>query len=157
LTVEWEARRVRCPQGQESAGWYEMVERGEPIIQVHFSQAVCAACPCRSECTRAERAGRQLTLRPQPAHEALQAARERMRTKEFAVTYAARAGIEGSLSQGMRRCGLRRCRYVGAVKGHLQHVLTAAALNFVRVGEWLAGTPRARTRESAFVRLVAAA
>jgi hypothetical protein len=35
--------------------------------------------------------------------------------------------------------------------------LTAAALNFVRLGEWLLGTPRAQTRHSAFARLMTAA
>jgi hypothetical protein len=37
----------------------------------------------------------------------------------------------------------------------IQHVLTAAGLNLVRVATWLAGTPLARTRQSAFVRLMA--
>jgi hypothetical protein len=33
-------------------------------------------------------------------------------------------------------------------------VLTAAALNFVRVAEWLAETPRAKTRHSSFENLM---
>jgi hypothetical protein len=33
--------------------------------------------------------------------------------------------------------------------------LIAAALNLVRIATWLAGTPLARTRQSAFVRLMA--
>jgi hypothetical protein len=44
---------------------------------------------------------------------------------------------------------------VGLPRTHLGHVATAAALNFVRVAEWLAGTPRARTRPSRFARLLA--
>src|SRR3954453_3263410 len=44
-----------------------------------------------------------------------------------------RAGIEGCLSQAMRLCGLRRSRYVGLAKAHLQHVASAAALNVVRL------------------------
>jgi len=34
-------------------------------------------------------------------------------------------------------------------------VLTAAALDFVRVALWLADTPRAATRQAAFVKLLA--
>jgi hypothetical protein len=64
--------------------------------------------------------------------------------------------VEASLSQGVRRCGLRRSRYVGLARTYLGHVLTAAALNFVRLAEWLAGTPRARTRRSPFAKLMAA-
>jgi hypothetical protein len=35
-----------------------------------------------------------------------------------------------------------------------QHVLTAAAMNLIRLGAWFAGTPLARTRQSAFTRLM---
>jgi transposase len=41
-------------------------------------------------------------------------------------------------------------------KTHLQHIATAAALNMVRLGEWLAGTPQAKTRCSPFAALKAA-
>ncbi len=56
--------------------------------------------------------------------------------------YNQRAGIEGTLSQGVRRCKLRRSRYIGIQKPHLQHVLTAVALNIVRVVQWLSEVPR---------------
>jgi hypothetical protein len=49
---------------------------------------------------------------------------------------------------------LRRARYIGLAKTQLQHVVTAAAMNLVRLGAWLAGTPLARTRHSAFARLM---
>ncbi len=39
------------------------------------------------------------------------------------------------------------------VKVHLQHALTAAALNFARLYAWLIGQSRATTRQPAFVRL----
>jgi hypothetical protein len=59
--------------------------------------------------------------------------------------------------ESVRRCGLRRSRYVGEVRTHLGHVLTATALTFVRVAEWLAGTPRGRTRRSEFALLMSPA
>ncbi|WP_371823108.1 hypothetical protein [Microvirga sp. HBU67558] len=34
-------------------------------------------------------------------------------------------------------------------KTHLQHVLTAAAMNLVQLGAWFPSTPLARTRQSA--------
>src|SRR3954452_10449543 len=82
-------------------------------------------------------------------------ARVRETQEAFAAPYRRRAGIEGTLSQGVRTMHLRRARYIGLAKVHLQHVLTAAALNLVRVAAWLAGTPLACTRHSAFVRLMA--
>jgi transposase len=51
--------------------------------------------------------------------------------------------------------GLRRCRYIGLAKAHLQHVATVAAINVYRISDWLGGVPREATRTSPFVRLVA--
>ena len=66
-----------------------------------------------------------------------------------------RAGVEGTLSQGVRGFGLRRCRYIGLAKARLQHVATAAAINVYRISDWLGGVRRAVTRTSQFARLVA--
>jgi hypothetical protein len=75
----------------------------------------------------------------------------------FRSRYAARAGIEGTHEQAIRRCGLRQCRYIGEAKAHIQHLLTAAAINVVRLSEWWAGTPLSRTRCSRFAALQPAA
>ena len=152
----WADRYATCPRGKRSIAWHEKQERGQPVVTIYFSRPECRSCPSREECTRAE-AGRRLTLRCEKEHRALQAARERQRTEAFAQAYACRAGVEGTHTQGVRRCGLRRCRYVGAVKVHLQHLLTATALNFLRAAAWLMDEPRAQTRQSAFVRAMAAA
>jgi transposase len=84
-------------------------------------------------------------------------ARERQTTEAFKEQYALRSGIEATLSQGIRAFELRRSRYVGLARTHLQHALTAAAMNFVRVGLWFTETPRAKTRLSAFQKLYQAA
>ena len=68
--------------------------------------------------------------------------------------YAGREGIEGTIARAVRTCGLRRARYVGLGKVHLQHLLSAAALNFLRVGEWLAGKPRGAPSRSPFSKLM---
>jgi hypothetical protein len=52
-------------------------------------------------------------------------------------------------------CG-KHAMFVGLAKTHFQHLATAAALNFVRLGERLTGTPRAKTRGSPFAALKAA-
>jgi hypothetical protein len=95
-----------------------------------------------------------LTIRPYEQFQALQQARARQATEEYKKEYAQRAGVEGTISQAVGAFSLRRARYFGFLKTHLQHVLTATALNFVRLGAWLAGTPLAKTRKSAFVRLM---
>ncbi|HEX2135397.1 MAG TPA: transposase [Microvirga sp.] len=83
------------------------------------------------------------------------AAREQLTTREGRRLYARRAGIEGTLSQGVRAFGLRRSRYRGLAKTHLQHVATAAAIDLGRLSDRFQATPRAATRTSRFVALAA--
>ena len=51
--------------------------------------------------------------------------------------------------------GLRRARYHGLARVHLQHVATGAAINLGRLGAWFRARPRAATRASRFAALVA--
>jgi transposase len=67
----------------------------------------------------------------------MQAARERQCTEAFKETYAIRAGIEGTISQAVRVSDLRQARYFGLPKTHLQHVITATAINVRRIVSWL--------------------
>lgn len=71
--------------------------------------------------------------------------------------YNKRAGIEGTLSQGIRSFGLRRSRYRGLDKTHLQQVASAAAMNLDRLAAWFAQRPHAKTRMSRFAALAPAA
>jgi transposase len=156
FVINWEAQHARCPQGHTSIRWTPGRDvSGDPVVRIRFHAPTCRACPVRSACTQAKEAPRQLTVRPQAQHEAIQAARQRQETAEFAAQYARRAGVEGTQSQAIRRCGLRRCRYIGHAKTQLQHALTATALNLVRVAAWLEGTTRAATRRAAFAALAA--
>ena len=84
---------------------------------------------------------------------ALAAAREAEATPEFRTAYAKRAGIEGTLSQGIRRSDLRHSRYRGAAKTHLQNILVAVAVNLWRLVAWFQERLRAHTRISAFADL----
>ena len=43
------------------------------------------------------------------------------------------------MPQGVRRMGLRRSRYIGEPRTHLQHMATAAAINLCRLHDWLVG------------------
>jgi transposase len=96
-----------------------------------------------------------MTLRPREPHEALQAARRQQETPEWQAEYAVRAGVEGTLSQGVRGFGLRRCRDIDLARTRLQHVATAVAINIDRRSACLGGVPRATTRTSPFAWLAA--
>ena len=41
--------------------------------------------------------------------------------------------VEGTISQVVQAFGLRYCRYIGFEKTQLQHIITAAAINVVRL------------------------
>ena len=122
-----------------------------PVIRITFAMRDCHACAHRSDCTDAKR--RCISVRPREQYEAREQRRTRERTERFKEEYAKRAGVEGTVSQGVRRCDIRHARYRGLSKTRLQHLATAAALNLVRVADWLDETPRAKTRHSTFERL----
>jgi transposase len=141
--IDWEAKTVTCPRGISSHRWAPMVDAWQnELIQVQFPRSLCRACTTRSLCTRSATEPRYLTLRQQAQHEALQNARRELQTGAWQKQYAKRAGIEGAISQAVRGFGLRTCRYIGLGKTHLQHVLTAAAVNLARLDNWFTGWPR---------------
>ena len=127
------------------------------MVQVHFHPKDCAGCAARPLCTKKKKGPRELTLHVEEQHLTLVEARERQQTDEFWAVYAGRAGIEGTVSEGVRTSGMRRSRYRGLAKTHLQHVATAAAINLKRGLSWLSETPRSTTYRSPFSQLAAAA
>jgi len=152
--LDWARQHATCPAGHTSASWHEKPVHGQPMIQIKFSRTACGTCPLQAQCTHTKEQRRSVTILPQVAWEALQSARARTRTPDYQHTYAARAGIEGTLSHAVRRGGLRQARYVGRAKTHFQSLLTATALNLLRILNWLAGVPIARTRGSRFRQLL---
>jgi transposase len=152
FTIDWQKRQAICPQERRSVSWTPAKDRSErDVIKIKFASADCGACVSRKQCTHTARPRRTLTIRPQQEYLALQAARVREAGEEFAKQYGVRAGIEGTISQAVRAFGLRRARYFGQAKTHLQHVLTAAAINLVRLAAWFAGDIPCITRTPRFV------
>ena len=96
---------------------------------------------------------RHLHLQPREQYEALEQARARFNSEEGQELYRCRAGVEGTISQGVRAFGMRRSRYRGLDKTHLQHVAIAAAINIDRLVAWFDGRPLAKTRVSRFAAL----
>ncbi|MFF5900898.1 transposase [Streptomyces argenteolus] len=54
-------------------------------------------------------------------------------TPEWKARYAIRSGVEGTVNEFAHGHGMRRCRYRGQGKVHIQHVLTAIAVNIERL------------------------
>jgi transposase len=155
FAIDWDNQRVTCPQGKHSTRWQlRQTPEGTPMIDVKFRHADCSACPARARCTRSQGGRpRGLNFRPKEQYQMLQAARQRQETDAFKALYKKRAGIEGTISQAVQAFGLRRTRYVGLAKTHLQHLATAAAMNLTRLAAWLDRAPKAHTRQSRFLAL----
>src|SRR5258708_12627240 len=149
FSIDWDKQPATWPQGQQSSRLSQAGER----MEIVFATETCAVCPVRQDCTRSKESGRVVHLRPQAEHEALQARRQVEQTPEFRQQYALRSGIEGTLSQGVRAMGMRRSRYDGLARTHVQHVLTAVTINLVRIDAVLTHVPRAKTRHSHFAQL----
>ena len=156
--LDWEREQATCPAGHPSISWRRRPDpAGRDLIWVKFSSKDCGPCPSRPTCCRAQGRSprRTLCLRPRAQFEALRAARQRESMAALGETYALRAGIEGTLARGIRRCRLRRTRYRGLPKVQLGHILAATGLNFLRLGEWFADRPHPQRRRSPFARLLA--
>lgn len=166
FAVDWEREQVTCPEGKVSVSWVTERTRGDNPgpggpdgrgrIKVRFSQSDCVCCPSRSLCVRSAAGrprGRQLVLPAREHYKALQQARTLLSSEEGRAECRKRAGIEGTLSQGVRHCDLRHSRYRGLRKTHLQHVATSAGLNVRRAIRYLSAVPLAPTRQSRFARL----
>ena len=155
FVFDWQAKQATCPQGKTSVTWTERTEQrsGRAIVAVQFATKTCRECPVRTQCTHAATMPRQVTVRPQAEHDALQQARLYQQTEAFRHEYQRRAGVEGTISQAVRAFGLRQARYVGLAKTHLQEIGTAVALDLCRWVDWHRQKPRAKTRTSRFAAL----
>jgi transposase len=154
FSIDWDHQEVTCPAGQHSVVWAKgHSEEGTSVIRANFPISACMTCPLQARCTRGVNRG--LTLRPQPEYQALQIARQRETTDDFWLQYKRRAGVEGTISQAVRRPGLHRSRYIGLAKTHLQAIGVAVALDIVRAINWLNDVPLATTRSSPLVALAA--
>ncbi|WP_089007295.1 IS1182 family transposase [Micromonospora viridifaciens] len=153
FTIDFDTRQVTCPQQRTSSHWHPATQRGTDVIVVKFAGPTCRPCPARAQCTTAKRGGRQLTFYPRDLHHALAAARTQQNTTGWADKYKLRAGVEGTISQALAITGIRRARYRGTAKTHLQHVFSAIALNLIRLHTWWTRHPLPPARTSNLQRL----
>ncbi|MER5917338.1 IS1182 family transposase [Streptomyces sp. NPDC001982] len=158
FAIDWENQQATCPRGHLSREWRPLRVTGHDYIQIKFDKATCLACPDRSPCTSSATGPRSIA--PQPTrelHEIQLRNRLDQHTEDWQRRYAIRAGIEATLSQNVRTCGLRRTRYRGLPKTHTGHVLTALACNVTRIADWIAEPARPRRAPSHFHALCTAA
>jgi transposase len=134
--IDWDRRHGLCPQGKTSTSWHDAKHPYGTGVRIGFAAADCAACPARALCTRSEYAGRHILLQPRVLHEIQRRNRSDQNGPGRQRRYNTRAGIEGTMSEGVRGYGLRRCRHIGLDKTRVQHVLAACGMNAARIAHW---------------------
>jgi transposase len=129
--IDFDKRQVTCPRGKTSGNWLELPSQA-PYTLVRFDKRYCDPCPDRERCTRS-REGRSITFLPRHLHERQQNNRAQQQDPQWLRTYGSRAGVEGTMSEIVNGHAGRHCRYRGQAKTHVQHVLTAIAINIERL------------------------
>lgn len=148
FSLDFDTQQASCPQGHTSSSWNPVTQRGTDTIVITFAKHTCGPCPVRAQCTTSASGRRQLTVHPRDVHQAQLTARATQTTKDFEARYALRAGVEGTIRQGVAVTGMRHARYRGLTKTRLEHANAAAAVNLIRLHAWWNGHPLDRTRTS---------
>lgn len=153
--IDWEQEKVICPQDKQTTKWTSRKERGgRTSNEASFSLHDCRPWIKSHLCVRQPgKHNRRLSFRTQEQHEVLQEARAQQKTLEWRAKYGKRGGIEGTMSQGVHNSGMRRSRYRGLRKSHLQSLSIAAAVNLQRLNNWFQEVPRSKTHRSRFAKI----
>jgi len=147
--IDYESQTAICPAGEVSAIWKKRKKDDNSTdFNVVFSKRQCQSCNLRPQCTSST--SRILHIKSEPVSEFMRKQRERQHTPEFKRLYAQRSGIEGTISQDVRRMNSRRSRLRGLQKVQFSGFMQALAMNAVRLGAHLMGIPKATTRLNPF-------
>ncbi|MFI9511218.1 IS1182 family transposase [Nocardia sp. NPDC052566] len=135
--IDFDRRQVTCPQGQVSKGWHGPYPTSSPtaapLIVARFTKGQCQPCPVRNQCTTSRESARNVGFPPRELLDLQVRARTEQQSPAWRQRYAVRSGIEGTICEFANGHGMRRCRYRGHAKAHLQHVFTAIAVNIERL------------------------
>ncbi|MDX3339701.1 transposase [Streptomyces sp. ME02-6979.5a] len=141
--IDHDRQQVTCPQGQARAGWHGPYSTSSPtaapLIVARFTRSQRRPCPARTQCTSTADSARIVGFPLQELHDLQLRVCAEQQTPEWKTRYAVRSGVEGTVNEFTHGHGMRHCRYRGQGKAHIQHVLTAIAVNIER----LSGLPPA--------------
>ncbi|MFI2292606.1 transposase [Streptomyces niveus] len=135
--IDYDRQQVTCPQGQAGAGWHGPYPTSSPtaapLIVARFTKSRCRPCPARAQCTTTADSARTVGFPPRELRDLQLRVRAEQQTPEWKTRYAVRSGVEGTVNEFAHGHGMRHCRYRGQEKAHIQHVLTAIAVNIERL------------------------
>ena len=121
-----------------------------PLIVARFTKGQCQPCPVRAACTTSGDGKRTVGFPPRELYELQIRNRADQQDPAWHKRYAVRSGIEGTVCELANGHGMRHCRYRGQPKAHVQHVLTAIAVNIERLSQLPSGENPAPRPPTAF-------
>jgi transposase len=146
--IDHETKTATCPAGCTSCSWRKFeTGKHKGDIQISFGQQ-CQHCSQKERCTKNKR-GRLLRLHSH--YQLLKERREEGKTDSFKEAMKRRPPVEGTISEMVRAHGLRRSRYRGILKTHLQNLVTGAALNLKRLVKAIGLSKSSEKHQSAAV------
>jgi hypothetical protein len=152
--IDFDRQEVTCPQGQVSKGWHGPYPTSSPdaapLIVAKFTRSQCQPCPVRAACTTSGDGKRTVGFPPRDLYELQARNRADQQDPAWHKRYAVRSGVEGTVCELANGHGMRHCRYRGQPKAHLQHVLTAIAVNIERLSQPPPGESRSPRPPTAF-------
>jgi transposase len=152
--IDFDRQEVTCPQGQVSSSWHGPYPTSSPdaapLIVAKFTRSQCQPCPARAACTTSGDGKRTVGFPPRELYDLQIRNRAGQQDPDWLKRYAVRSGIEGTVCEVARGHGMRHCRYLGQPKAHLQHVLTAVAVNIERLSQLPPGESTAPRPPTAF-------
>jgi hypothetical protein len=98
-----------------------------------FTKNQCQPRPVRAKCTTSWDSARNAGFLLRQLLELQLRHRAEQQEPAWHKRYAGRSGIEGTICEFAHGHGMRHCRYRGQPKAHLQHVLTALAVDVERL------------------------
>lgn len=146
--IDWENKIAECPQGKYSSNWKRYVDNR---VRISFKPKDCKVCIAKSRCTQSIK--RNICIWDEEYNKIQQQYSERIKTDKFKKQYSKRSGIEGTISQAVKKTDIRKSRYIGLAKTNLQEIFKATAINFFRLADWFDEKVKSSTRESVFYKL----
>jgi hypothetical protein len=130
--IDIEQRRAVCPAGKTQVKWAKTNSSKNLTAYIAWFGSQCQSCAHFGPglCTDKPN-GRCLSINAY--HDVIQARRKESETEAFKQEMHTRAGIEATVSEMVRRHGLRHSRYRGQRKNQLQVLLVATATSLKRL------------------------
>lgn len=127
--LDFERLQATCPQGHTVRLWLRGDPPGSRGSRAEFKEH-CTRCPARELCAPP---GGSRKIGPGPYYEEREARRAEQQTPAFKECMKRRCAIEGTISELVRRYGIRQARYRGRPKVRLQMLMAGAAANLQRL------------------------